>query len=113
MLLNRLTGLGDLIDVHIGSALDLPFPDGSFDVAWMQNVGMNIADKQRLYAEIHRVLKSGARFAFQEIAAGKSSTTYYPLPWQPTRWTITSLRLTGCRRFSAKADSSLKYWKTP
>src|SRR5215475_3983634 len=40
-LLNRLTGLEDRIKVYQGSALDLPFPGGSFDVVWMQNVGMN------------------------------------------------------------------------
>lgn len=80
-LLNRLTGLEDRIKVHQGSALDLPFPDDSFDVAWMQNVGMNIADKRKLYGEIHRVLKPGGRFAFQEMAAGKAATSYFPLPW--------------------------------
>jgi len=80
-LLNRLTGLDDRIKVHKGSALDLPFPDDTFDVAWMQNVGMNIADKRKLYAEIYRVLKSGGRFAFQEMAAGKAATSYFPLPW--------------------------------
>jgi sarcosine/dimethylglycine N-methyltransferase len=81
LLLNRLTGLGDRIAVHEGSALDLPFADHSFDVAWMQNVGMNIADKRRLYAEICRVLKPGGRFAFQEMAAGKVAASYFPLPW--------------------------------
>ena len=70
-LLNRLTGLDDRIDVHEGSALDLPFPDDSFEVVWMQNVGMNIADKRKLYGEIYRVLKPGGRYAFQEMAAGK------------------------------------------
>jgi sarcosine/dimethylglycine N-methyltransferase len=80
-LLNRLTGLDDRIEVHQGSALDLPFPDDSFDAAWMQNVGMNIADKRRLYSEICRVLKPGGRFAFQEMAAGEEPTTYFPLPW--------------------------------
>jgi len=80
-LLNRLTGLEDRINVHQGSALELPFPDGSFDVVWMQNVGMNIADKQRLYGEIYRVLKPGGRYAFQEMAAGKLATSYFPLPW--------------------------------
>jgi SAM-dependent methyltransferase len=80
-LLNRLTGLEDRIKVHQGSALDLPFPDASFDVVWMQNVGMNIADKQKLYAEIARVLKPGGRYAFQEMAAGDVATSYFPLPW--------------------------------
>lgn len=81
ILLNRLTGLDDRINVHQGSALDLPFPDASFDVVWMQNVGMNIADKRKLYEEICRVLKSGGGFAFQELIAGKVATSYFPLPW--------------------------------
>ena len=80
-LLNRLTGLEDRITVHEGSALDLPFPDASFQAVWMQNVGMNIADKRKLYAEIHRVLKPEGRYAFQEMAAGETPTSYFPLPW--------------------------------
>jgi len=81
ILLNRLTGLDDRIDVHKGSALDLPFPEDTFDVVWMQNVGMNIADKRKLYGEISRVLKPGGRYAFQEMAAGETATSYFPLPW--------------------------------
>jgi len=80
-LLNRLTDMEEKINVHQGSALDLPFPDNSFDVVWMQNVGMNIADKPRLYSEIARVLKPGGRYAFQEMTAGNEATAYYPLPW--------------------------------
>ena len=80
-LLNRLTGLEDLINVHEGSALDMPFPDNSFEVAWMQNVGMNIEDKRGLYTEVCRVLKPNGRFAFQEMTAGETDTSYFPLPW--------------------------------
>lgn len=80
-LLNRITGLEDRVFVHEGSALDMPFADGAFDVAWMQNVGMNIADKRRLYAEVHRVLKPNGRFAFQEMVLGQGVPSYFPLPW--------------------------------
>jgi SAM-dependent methyltransferase len=80
-LLNRLTGLDDRIEVHKASALDLPFPDDTFDAVWMQNVGMNIADKSRLYAEVNRVLKPGGKFAFQEMSAGEEASIYFPLPW--------------------------------
>jgi len=80
-LLNRLTALDDRINIHKGSALDLPFPDDSFDAVWMQNVGMNIADKRKLYEETYRVLKPDGRFAFQEMVAGETPTTYFPLPW--------------------------------
>jgi sarcosine/dimethylglycine N-methyltransferase len=80
-LLNRITGLEDRIDVHKASALDLPFPDDTFDAVWMQNVGMNIADKGKLYAEVCRVLKPGGKFAFQEMSAGEEAIIYFPLPW--------------------------------
>ncbi|MDX1375262.1 MAG: methyltransferase domain-containing protein [Burkholderiales bacterium] len=81
LLLNRLTGLEARVTVRQGSALDLPFADASFDVVWMQNVGMNIADKRGLYGEIARVLKPGGRYVFQELAAGDAATSYFPLPW--------------------------------
>jgi len=81
VLLNRLTGLEDRIEVREGSALDLPFADDAFDAVWMLNVGMNIADKRQLYAEVHRVLEPGGRFAFQEIAAGAAAPSSFPLPW--------------------------------
>lgn len=80
-LLNRLAGLEDRVLVHEGSALDMPFADASFDVAWMQNVGMNIADKRRLYREVRRVLAPGGRFAFQEMVAGQGPARHFPLPW--------------------------------
>jgi SAM-dependent methyltransferase len=81
LLLNRLTGLQDRVAIHVGSALEIPFVDGTFDVVWMQNVGMNIQDKRTLYQEIRRVLKPEGRFAFQEMIAGDGIATYYPLPW--------------------------------
>jgi len=81
-LLNRLTGLEDKVKIHKGSALEMPFPDRSFDIVWMQNVGMNIFDKRRLYSEFSRVLKPGGRFAFQEMTSGMNANGYYfPLPW--------------------------------
>ncbi len=79
--LNKLTGLSASINVYEASALDMPFAENSFDVVWMQNVGMNIQDKQSLYSEIFRVLKPCGRFAFQEMAAGETETRYFPLPW--------------------------------
>ena len=59
----------------------MPYADASFEVAWMQNVGMNIADKRKLYDEIRRVLKPAGRFAFQEMVAGEGVASYFPLPW--------------------------------
>ncbi|MBV8536418.1 MAG: class I SAM-dependent methyltransferase, partial [Alphaproteobacteria bacterium] len=39
-----------------GNALDLPVAEASFDLVWSQNAAMNIADRDRLYREMRRVL---------------------------------------------------------
>jgi MPBQ/MSBQ methyltransferase len=74
-------GLEDKVEYKIGDALDLPFPDGSFDLAWTQHASMNIADKARLYSEAHRVLKPGGRFAIYDILQGPGGPVHFPVPW--------------------------------
>lgn len=80
MLTERM-GLADRLVHRIGSALDLPFEDGSFDAVWTQNSGMNIADKERLYAELYRVLRPGGRLALQEPMLGPVQPVHFPLMW--------------------------------
>ncbi len=75
------TGLEGRVSFRHGSALEMPYPDASFDVAWAQHSSMNIADKERLYAEIQRVLRPGGRLALHEILAGPVSPIYLPVPW--------------------------------
>jgi ubiquinone/menaquinone biosynthesis C-methylase UbiE len=75
------TGLSGRVDFRVGSALDLPFPDASFDCAWSQNVAMNIADRPRYYAEMHRVLRPGGRLAIQDVAAGIGTALDFPVMW--------------------------------
>src|SRR5688500_8324114 len=72
-------GLADRLTHRIGSALDLPFEDGMFDAIWTQNSGMNIADKERLYAELYRVLRDGGRLAIQEPMAGPVQPLIFPV----------------------------------
>src|ERR1700759_15105 len=47
--LNQLVGLSRQIAVHHADVTNLPFSDGSFDVAVSQHVQMNVVDKGRLY----------------------------------------------------------------
>jgi SAM-dependent methyltransferase len=42
---------------------------------------MNIADKERLYAEIRRVLRPGGRLAMHEFLAGPLSPIHFSVPW--------------------------------
>ncbi len=47
--LTERVGLTGKVDFRQGSALAIPFPDGMFDLAWSQNVAMNIEDRARYY----------------------------------------------------------------
>ena len=80
MLAHR-TELAGKVTYRQGDALDLPFPDASFDLVWSQNAAMNIADRDRLYAEMRRVLRPAAWLAIQDVAAGPGGEPYYPTPW--------------------------------
>ncbi len=82
--LARRAGLAAQVEFKQGSALDLPCADGSFDLAWSQNVAMNIADRPRYYAEMRRVLRPGGRLAIQDVAQGPAGAPHYPVMWADT-----------------------------
>jgi sarcosine/dimethylglycine N-methyltransferase len=75
------TRLSDRVSFVCASALEMPFPDASFDLAWIQNSAMNIADKPRFYGEIARVLRPGGRLAFFGVTAGPNGPPHFPVPW--------------------------------
>jgi ubiquinone/menaquinone biosynthesis C-methylase UbiE len=74
-------GLGDRVAHQVANALELPFDDGTFDVVWTQNSGMNIAAKERLYVGFHRVLRPGGLLALQEPMAGPVQPPVFPVMW--------------------------------
>ncbi|ATU95568.1 class I SAM-dependent methyltransferase [Phyllobacterium zundukense] len=80
-------GLDDRVSFHQASALALPFEDQSFDAATMIHVGMNIEDKATLFAEVHRVLKPGARFGVYDVMRMLDVALAYPMPWAETNAT--------------------------
>jgi sarcosine/dimethylglycine N-methyltransferase len=69
------------LSVRVGNALELPYPDQTFDVVWCQNVTMNIADKAGLLAGVYRVLKPGGLFTSTEYSAGPGGDIIFPVPW--------------------------------
>jgi len=86
------TGQSAQVSFQTGSALELPFDDGRFDIVLLQHVAMNIFDRTQLYREIRRVLKSGGRFAtFDVVSLG--GEPHYPVPW--ARTPATSFLLTA------------------
>lgn len=80
-MLTARTGFSDRVAFRHGNALDMPFPDGTFDVVWTQHSTMNIEDKERLYTEIHRALHPGGRLAMHEVMAGPMQPIHFPVPW--------------------------------
>lgn len=74
-------GLGDAVDFHVGSALEMPFGDASFDRGLMVHVGMNIADKRSLFQDIARVLRPGGVFGVCDIMRRAEGPLTFPVPW--------------------------------
>lgn len=74
-------GLGDRVSFRQGDATSLPFADGQFDAAMTIHVAMNIARKDKVYAEAKRVLRPGARFAIYDILQGEGGDVLFPVPW--------------------------------
>jgi ubiquinone/menaquinone biosynthesis C-methylase UbiE len=73
--------LDGLTGFRQGDATDLPFADDRFDAAITLHVSMNIASKDRMYAEVRRVLKPGGVFAVYDILQGEGGEAFYPAPW--------------------------------
>jgi predicted methyltransferase len=48
---------------------------------WTQNSGMNLADKERLYAGFARALRPGGMLAMQEPMAGAVQPVIFPVMW--------------------------------
>ena len=79
--LSHRCGLHNQVEFRQGSALELPFEDGSFDAAFTQHACMNIEDKARVYSEVHRVLRPGAAFGVFDAMRGPGGPPRFPVPW--------------------------------
>ena len=79
--LTELVKLADKVSFKQGSALELPFPSENFDIVWTEHTQMNIADKEKFYGELSRVLKPNGRLVFHDVFLGTTREPHYPTPW--------------------------------
>lgn len=86
------------IELKETNAYQLPFADGSFDLAFMVTVLMEIPDKGRSLREVKRVLKPGGILAVTE---------FFPDPDYPCRSTVVKL---GRRAGFALDGSEGNFW---
>jgi MPBQ/MSBQ methyltransferase len=102
-MLTEMTQLSGNIDFHTGSALDLPFPDDTFDAAVTFHVAMNIEDRPRLYAEVARVIRPGGLFAIYDVMKGSKEGMCFPVPWAETAQTSFLVTPDAMRQLLAQA----------
>jgi sarcosine/dimethylglycine N-methyltransferase len=117
--LTERTAQSERVSFETASALELPFADGRFDIALLQHVAMNIADRPLLYREIRRVLKQGGKFATYDVVSN-GSEPHFPVPWARTPATSflltadatrAAIEQTGFRTLLAQDDSeTAKAW---
>jgi ubiquinone/menaquinone biosynthesis C-methylase UbiE len=82
---------------HVGSVTRMPFPDAEFDAAVSFHVAMNISERDRFYAELARVMRSGAPLCVFDVMKGPSSGMIYPVPWAETEETSFLISPAGTR----------------
>jgi SAM-dependent methyltransferase len=74
-------GLEHRVALDQGTATAMSYPDGTFDKAYMMHVGMNIADKQCLVSELHRVLRPGGYLGIYDVMRVGDGDLTFPVPW--------------------------------
>ena len=110
MLAERI-GLSDLVSYRQGDALNLAFPDDTFDVVWTQHVAMNISDKAALYREMYRVLKPGGSVAIYDILSGPTTPVLFPVPWARVPETSFLVSPEDLRRLLEASGFTIANWE--
>jgi len=108
--LTELVGLSDRVELRQASALAIPYEDETFDIVWTEHAQMNIADKERFYSEIARVLKPGGRLLFHDVFRGNGDEPVYPTPWAEDESISSLATATVARSNVEQAGLSIDHW---
>lgn len=108
--LTELVGLSERVELRHASALDLPFEDDRFDIVWTQHVQMNIADKNRFFSEIARVLKPGGCFLFHDVFRDSGDAPIYPVPWADDESMSVLVTQTEARKIVEDVGLVIEIW---
>jgi arsenite methyltransferase len=95
------------VDVRVGSVLDLPFADATFDGVWCANVAQYLTEAEftRVMGEFRRVTKPGGLVAVKD----SDGTLLQVLPLDPGIFA----RLVAARRAKAAGTGLLGSWCGP
>ena len=104
-------GLDRLTAYRQGDALDLPFADSAFEVAWTQHVAMNIRQKDLMYAEVRRVLEPGGLFAIYDVMQGRGGDIFFPVPWAGDPSISFLVEPDAARRLLTEAGFEIVSWR--
>lgn len=97
-LLAERSGVSERVSFEVGGLTRLTAEDARYDVVWTQHVAMNIADRDSLYRELHRVLKPGGKLVFYDpVAADGHPAVTYPVPWAQSHESSTLLTVDETR----------------
>jgi SAM-dependent methyltransferase len=105
------TGLAEQVQVVRGDALNLPFAAATYELAWVQALLQNIADKPRLVSEIARVLAPGGRLAMFEAVEGRGGPLRdFPVPWADDASGSFLVRAAALREIIVDAGLEILVW---
>jgi ubiquinone/menaquinone biosynthesis C-methylase UbiE len=59
----------------------MPYEEETFDIVVMQHCAMQVTEKEKIFGECARVLRTGGSMALHEFFTGTHGDPYYPLAW--------------------------------